>query len=229
MGQPFVSVIVPVYNGERYLDSALKSIFRQHYRPIEVIVVDDGSTDRSAEIAQSYEEVHYIYQSNKGPAIARNTGLDAAQGEFIAFLDADDLWLPHKLSVQVQYLIDHPQDGGTVCMIHSFVDKESTFGLQIKKNPLEREKVSLISLVARKTVFKKVGGFDKSYPVADDFDWITRSKDAGISIVILPEVLMHKRVHDRNLSHQTKARRENLLRMLKASIDRKRKQRPGHQ
>ena len=100
MDKPLVSVIVPVYNGEHYLSFAIHSILRQDYHPSEVIVVDDGSTDNSANIARSFKEVRYIHQSNQGVAMARNVGIAAARGEFIAFLDADDLWTPNKLSIQ---------------------------------------------------------------------------------------------------------------------------------
>ena len=98
-----VSIILPVYNGERFLDSALKSIFSQTYRAFEVIVVDDGSTDSTADIAHGYP-VRYFAQSNSGPGKARNNGIDYARGELIAFLDADDIYLPEKLEKQVRYL-----------------------------------------------------------------------------------------------------------------------------
>src|SRR5213078_156464 len=111
--QPLVSVIIPVYNGARYLRAALESVFAQTYRPIEVIVVDDGSGDDSGVIAQSFPDVHFIHQENQGVAAARNHGFDAARGEFIAFLDQDDLWTPEKLKVQVNYLLNHPDVGYT--------------------------------------------------------------------------------------------------------------------
>jgi glycosyltransferase involved in cell wall biosynthesis len=103
-----VSVIVPVYNGERYLSAALESIFAQDYHPFEVIVVDDGSGDSSAAIAKSFKSVQYIYQTNQGIANAWNLGIDASKGELIAFLDCDDLWTPNKLRLQVDYLVNHP-------------------------------------------------------------------------------------------------------------------------
>src|SRR4029079_2498347 len=105
---PLVSVIVPVYNGERYLREALESVFAQTYRAIEVIVVDDGSPDDSGTIGQSFPEVRYIHQTNQGVAAARNNGIEAARGEFFAFLDQDDLWVPEKLNVQVEYFLGHP-------------------------------------------------------------------------------------------------------------------------
>ena len=99
-----ISVIVPVYNGEKFLGDALASIFAQDYRPIEVIVIDDGSTDRTRAIAQSYPEVQYSYQDKQGSAVARNTGIENSRGELIAFLDADDLWIYNKLFIQAAYI-----------------------------------------------------------------------------------------------------------------------------
>ena len=102
MIKPLISGIVPVYNGERYLRETLDSMLAQTYQPLEVIVVDDGSTDGTPKVVAGYgDRVRYIYQENSGPAIARNRGIDAARGEFIAFLDADDLWHPEKLMRQM--------------------------------------------------------------------------------------------------------------------------------
>lgn len=216
-----VSVIIPVYNGEDYLADAIESVIAQTYRPIEVIVVDDGSTDNSADIACSYKEIRYFYQSHAGVAVARNTGIVAAQGEFIAFQDSDDLWLSNKLMVQVEYLLKHLHVGGTISRIQHFY----TPGIRNKNRSLEREHIALATLVARKAVFKHVGEFDPSYSLGTDFDWFIRAKDLGISIVILSDVLMHRRIHDSNLSFQGQARRKSLLRIFKASIARQRKQR----
>src|SRR2546426_10667200 len=98
MKESLISCIVPVFNGERYLHETLNSILAQTYRPLEIIVADDGSTDGTRTIVASYgQQVRYLWQLNAGPAAARNLGLTAAKGEFIAFLDADDLWHPEKL------------------------------------------------------------------------------------------------------------------------------------
>jgi glycosyltransferase involved in cell wall biosynthesis len=115
-----VSVIVPVYNGENYLSETLDSIFAQDYEPFEVIVIDDGSTDGSADIVQSYSNVRYIHQSNQGVPVARNTGLTAAQGEFIAFSDQDDLWKPNKLRVQTGYLLQYTEVQYVLCKTRLF-------------------------------------------------------------------------------------------------------------
>ena len=100
MEAKMISVIVPAYNGEKYLARALESILAQDYRPIEIVVVDDGSTDNTASIARSYREVRYVYQAHQGLPAARNTGLANCTGELISFLDADDYWPPNKLQIQ---------------------------------------------------------------------------------------------------------------------------------
>jgi len=107
---PLVSVIIPVYNAELYLEESIRSALEQTYRPFEILVVDDGSTDGSGSIARKFkEQIIYIYQSNQGVAAARNQGINKSSGKFLTFLDADDLWKPKKLSIQMKYMLDHPE------------------------------------------------------------------------------------------------------------------------
>lgn len=219
-----VSVIIPVYNCERYLAQAIESVLAQTYQPTEVIIVDDGSTDSSSAIARSYKEINYIYQCNQGVAAARNTGIAASQGQFIAFLDADDLWTPKKLEVQVTYLLKRPRVGYTIGRQQNFVDPESNSLTPAAISQLESEQLGLATLVARRAIFKQIGGFDASYRVASDFEWIIRAKDAGVTMTIVPEIVLHRRIHSSNMSYQIPARRANLLKMFKASIDRQRGQ-----
>ena len=109
---PLVSIIVPMYNAETHIKDCLDSLLGQSYESKEIIVVDDGSSDNSAEIVKSFgNSVKYILQENAGSAVARNTGLDHANGEFIAFNDSDDLWAPNRLHQQVKFLQDHPEFG----------------------------------------------------------------------------------------------------------------------
>src|SRR3954453_12452168 len=123
---PLVSVIIPVYNGARYLGAALESVFAQTYRNFEVIVVDDGSVDDSGVIAQSFPDVHYIHQTNQGVAAARNHGIEAARGGYFAFLDQDDLWTADKLKLQIEYLLTHPEVGYTLTQQKYFLDPGGT-------------------------------------------------------------------------------------------------------
>jgi len=224
MQGPLVSVIVPVYNGERYLDATLKSIFNQDYQPIEIIVVDDGSTDNTAEIVRSHQNIHCIYQDNRGPSAARNIGIAAAQGEIIAFLDADDVWVPQKLSMQVAYLTQHP-DVGFVYAHRRMIIEEG-----VEKPPWYREQDNpgLIAgnLVARKNIFENVGFFNPEYHFGENAEWLARAKDAGIPMAILPETLLISRVHGQNLTHHSDEMRSHILKALKSSIDRQRSK--GH-
>lgn len=98
-----------VYNGEKFITEALESILKQDYYPIELIVVDDGSSDNSAEIAQFYQKIRYVRQENSGVPVARNRGIEEAKGTFIVFSDQDDLWKPYKLKMQISCLLDHPE------------------------------------------------------------------------------------------------------------------------
>ncbi len=214
------SIIMAVYNSEPFLAEAIESALAQTYRPNEIVVVDDGSSDQSADIARSYEEVRYIYQTNQGPAVARNRGLAIAQGEFISFLDPDDLWLPNKLAVQVEHLIEHPDVGFNICRIENFLEPEVDLPPGGGDVPLMKQQINLITMVVRRDVFSQVGDFDPGYSVAHDFDWVTRAKDLGVPVTILPDVLMQRRIHETNMSHDTQASRENVFRLIKASIDR---------
>ncbi len=116
-----VSCIGPVFNGERFVAETIESIFAQTYRSIEVLVVNDGSTDGTAKVPEGFGElIRMIHQGNAGQAAARNHGLKAAKGDFIAFQDADDLWLPDKLEIQMKYLEAHPDAGLCTCLMENF-------------------------------------------------------------------------------------------------------------
>jgi glycosyltransferase involved in cell wall biosynthesis len=209
-----------VYNGEEYLAEAIESVLAQTHHSLEIIVIDDGSTDQSANIARSYKEIQYIYQPNQGAAVARNTGLAAAQGEFIAFLDADDVWLPNKLKVQVEHLTKHPDVGFNICRIENFLDPGVSLPPGATNVPLMREQIQLTAMVARRAVIDWVGAFDPDYRIAEDFDWVARAKDMDILMTILPDVLTRRRIHETNLSCDMQTRKANLVRLVKASIDR---------
>lgn len=221
---PLVSVVLPVYNGERYLSAALKSIFAQDYPNFEVIVVDDGSSDASAAIAKSFSGVRYIYQRNQGVACARNAGILASKGEFIAFIDQDDLWTPNKLSVQMQYFLDDQEIEYVLSNKRSFLEEGRSKPGWVKDFLLKDKTIGFLpgTLVARKSLFEKIGLFSPAYETASDTDWFFRANDAGIKKAISPQVLLHKRIHSSNQSYQTKIINEELLKVIKFSIKEKR-------
>ena len=223
---PLVSVIIPVYNGGRYLRAALESVFAQTYRPFEVIVVDDGSKDESGAIAQSFPEVRYIRQENQGVAAARNNGIEVARGEFFAFLDQDDLWTPEKLKFQVGHLLNNPDLGYTLSQQQFFLEPGTTLPPWFRKELLSTVHTGWVlgTLVVRRTVFEQVGGFATGYSAANDSDWFFRAKAAGIPMAVVPELLLLKRVHEANDSGRAKEILSELLKVVKTSLDRQRSQ-----
>ena len=226
MRGPLVSVIVPVYNGERFLAAALGSVVAQDYAPLEVIVVDDGSEDGSAAIARSFTGVGYLYQPNQGPSAARNAGIAAARGEFIAFLDADDVMMPNKLSVQVGYLLEHPEVGCVLCHQEMLLEPGTLPPPWLRRHPifkgLDRVAPASASAVVRASALERCGGFDPAYRLAEGMEWLGRIRDAGVKIAVLSDILMYRRFHGSNLSRQQQAIRHGVLKGLKAKIDRKR-------
>jgi glycosyltransferase involved in cell wall biosynthesis len=225
---PLVSVIIPVYNGGRYLRAALESVFAQTYRPFEVIVVDDGSADDSGVIAQSFSDVRYIRQANQGVAAARNTGIEAALGEFLAFLDQDDLWTPEKLKLQIACLLNNPDLGYTLTQQQFFLDPGATLPAWFRKELLTSVHTGWVlgTLVVRRTAFEKVGNFATGYTAASDGDWFFRAKAAGISMEVVPELLLLKRIHGGNESAHAKEILSELRKVVKSSLDRQRSVRP---
>lgn len=221
-GRPLVSVITAVYNGERYLGEALDSLFAQDYDPFESIVVDDGSTDRTAEIAQSYA-VRYVHQANQGAAAARNAGLAIARGELVAFLDSDDLLPVDKLSIQAGLLAER---GDLGCVLGrqeimlegveapSWLTRDSIYG--------DLDGIPLVSAMVRKSVLDELGGFDPSFGFAEDRDLFVRMREHGVAIEVLPEILVRRRFHGGNTNFTRRPEKHPLLRSLKGKLDRER-------
>lgn len=223
---PLVSVIIPVYNGARHLRDCLESVFAQTYRPLEVIVVDDGSPDESGAIAQSFPEVRYIRQENQGVATARNNAIAVARGEFYAFLDQDDIWTPEKLRLQMRYLLDHPEIGYTLTHQQFFLDDGATLPPWFRKELFSTVHAGWVlgALVVRRTTFEEVGEFVTGYVAASDSDWFFRAKAKEIPMAVIPELLLRKRLHDSNESGRAKEVLAELLKVVKTSLDRQRSQ-----
>ena len=223
---PLVSVIIPVYNGGRYLRAALASVFGQTYRPIEVIVVNDGSTDDSGAIAQSFIDVRYLHQANQGVAAARNHGIEAARGEFFAFLDQDDLWTPEKLKLQMGHLLSQPDLGYTLTQQKFFLEPGEALPAWFRKELLDSVHTGWVlgTLVVRRTAFEQVGSFVTGYSAANDSDWFFRAKAAETPMVVVPGVLLLKRIHGANDSARAKDILAELRKVVKSSLDRQRSQ-----
>ncbi len=219
-----VSVIIPVYNGERFLAAAIESAVAQDYRPVEVIVIDDGSDDGTAEVARSFPQARYLFQTNRGLSAARNAGIEAARGEIIAFLDADDVMLPNKLTVQAEYLRDRPDVGCVLCRQKILLEPGAALPAWLPPDRIFGDPGGSPpgSALVRRSAIERAGGFDPAYRLAVGMEWLGRLRDAGVKVAVVPEILMLRRVHDSNLSHQNRKLREELLQGLKGKIGRAR-------
>lgn len=195
---PLVSVIMPAYNARPFIEDSIRSILNQDYPNMELVVVDDGSKDGTPEAAEQFgSRVKVLRQNNAGPAAARNRGIAAAQGEFIAFLDADDVWLPGKVLMQVQYLQGHPDVGvvfggflrwypqadGSFLPPPAPVNLGSPLRLVpehsgwIYKDILLDSVICIITAMVRRSVFETVGSFDESLRTGEDYDfWLRVSR-----------------------------------------------------
>lgn len=222
-----VSCIVAVYNGERYLSDALESIFAQTYRPLEIIVVDDGSTDGTPDIIAQYgRRIRHLRQPNAGPPAARNAGLRLAKGEFVAFLDADDLWLRAKLARQVERFSQRPELGYCVTYAQNFwmpaLWKER---VRFRDHRLSSPIPGYVTqtLLARASCFQAVGRFDPSLKHSAKTEWFLRAAKLGVVGEILPDVLVYRRLHGANLSkHEAAESLDEYLHLMKSMLDQRR-------
>jgi glycosyltransferase involved in cell wall biosynthesis len=214
-----ISVIIPAYNREAYISDAIESILRQTLPPAEIIVVDDGSTDRTAAIALSYgEKVRCISQENQGCGAARNTGLKEARGDLIAFLDSDDIWLDRKLELQSAYLAAHPEIDMAFCHMKPFLSPEINPADALKFDPREIPACNATTLLARRDVFIKAGQFPPGKNVTEFIPWFSSARDAGLTHHILPELLLLRRVHLTNSVHNPEMR-SSYMRFLKQRLN----------
>jgi glycosyltransferase involved in cell wall biosynthesis len=218
------SVIVPAYNCEAYLGEAIESILSQTRAPLEVIVVDDGSTDGSGDVASRFlPHIRYARQTNRGPAAARNCGFGMARGSVICFLDADDRWQPDALDVQLSYLESNPLVDiviGQTRMFRQIGIKEDRPDFEYFPVPMRLSIVS--SMAVRRRAFDRIGLFDESMPQSEDTDWFLRAKEQQIPTLVHQNVVHLYRRHSANVTNQKELRNHFFLRAVKLSLDRRR-------
>jgi glycosyltransferase involved in cell wall biosynthesis len=223
---PLISVIIPVYNGANFLPEAIATIEEQAYEPLEIIVIDDGSTDDLATVVASYgDRLRYVYQDNQGPAAARNHGITLAQGEFIAFLDVDDQWPANKLQNQLAVLTDQPElavVNGYMQLMQARIgpDHNLTF-VDILAPGLS---INLGSALFRAAVFDTVGLFDPEQIHSEDVDWFMRARERQVPMVVLEAVTLKYRLHDHNMIRDHQHNLQGFMRAIRKSIQRRRQQ-----
>jgi glycosyltransferase involved in cell wall biosynthesis len=223
---PLVSVMIGVYNAERYLGEAIESVLAQTHQPLELIVVDDGSDDRSADVARSYgSAVRYAYQQNAGNGAARNHAVRLASGGLYAFLDADDRFRPDKLERQLAALRADPTLDVVFGHVREFVSPELTeeqrAGVRPPAPGPQPWTAPNLMLVTREA-FDRVGPFSEALKVGVTVDWYARATEAGLRSAMLPEVLLERRLHLTNNGLRERDSRQQYLQVLKAALDRRR-------
>lgn len=221
MTRPLISVIIPIHNGERYLAEAIDSVLAQTYSPLEIIAVDDGSTDASARIAQGYGPyVLYTYWAMNSTAAARNLGAELARGDYLAFLDQDDVWLPSKLTVQLAQFESAPQLEAVFGEIEQFRDSLPNESLHPVSPPVQGYSPSVMLIT--QDAFRRIGPFDPRLQVGEWVDWYVRASDLKLKARRLPQLVARRRLHTENKGLRQRAARVEYARVLKASLDRRR-------
>jgi glycosyltransferase involved in cell wall biosynthesis len=217
---PLVSVIMPVYNGATFLAETIENIRQQQYKPLEIIIIDDGSTDSTRQIAAGLgHEIRYVFQPNTGPAAARNHGLRLAKGELIAFLDVDDLWAENWLR-QVAFLGEHP----TVDIVQGRIQVlQLVDDTNFETMTTPYYSVNLGSAIYRRQVFERVGLFDETLRYNEDTDWFIRAWDKNIIKMQLAEVALLYRKHEQNMTNKYNAKGAGFIQLLKKRLDQQRK------
>lgn len=220
--RPYISVIIPTYNAASFLGEAIQSIQQQHYANLEIIIIDDGSTDNTTEVVGSFgDRVRYLYQENSGPSQARNTGLKVAQGEIIAFLDADDLWSEKKLEVQLNCFSENPALEVVVGRVqYLLIQGNQRIFKEFSQPSLG---VNLGAGLYKRSVFDKLGYFDASMQQSEDVDLFMRIRENQIAMAAIEAVTLYYRIHDNNMTSDRAQQNTLFIKALKQSLDRRRK------
>jgi glycosyltransferase involved in cell wall biosynthesis len=210
--KPLVSIVTPAYNGENYLDETIRSVVAQTYPNWELIIVDDGSKDRTAEIVKAWAakdaRIQYVYQENQRMASARNNGIKHAKGKYVAFLDHDNIFLPKKLELQVAHLEAHPEIGVSYAKIFHFYhpDTKTLYENRNEKplaedqfrDLLHRNAINVLSVLVRKEYFDKYGAFQQGWKACDEhYVWINLAEH-DVRFGFLPETVGLLRLHKKN-------------------------------
>ena len=223
--EPLVSVIIPTFNGQKYIGETLESVLAQTYRSLEVIVVDDGSSDRTADVVRAFApDVHLIGQRHAGHPAARNCGVRAAAGEFLGFLDHDDLWAPGKIAAQLQCF----RNESTLDLVFGHI--QNFFSPEMSEDERRRVTAPMDALpgqlqgamLAKRSSFDRVGPFSEQRSMGDFLDWYGRAMIQNLKVHMQSQVVMHRRIHAANYQRTHGHLRKQYLSALKQLLDRRR-------
>lgn len=223
---PLVSVVIPVYNRAAYVGDAIRSVLAQAHRPLQIIVIDDGSTDDSASVIGAFgEAVEYYYQPNSGIARTRNRGVMLARGAYLAFLDSDDLWSADKLAVQLVVLEARKELDAVFGMVRQFISPELSVEEQARIRCPEGAMAGYVpsAMLIRREAFMRVGLFDTDYTVGEFIAWYLRAIEAGVKGELMQQhIALARRIHKTNIGIEATDAHKDYIRILKASLDRRR-------
>jgi glycosyltransferase involved in cell wall biosynthesis len=223
--KPLVSVMIGVYNGAPYIAEAIESVLAQDYEPLELIVVDDGSTDGSADVARRFPEARVFRQENGGNGSARNRAVEEATGELYAFLDADDRFTPGKLTLQKAALDADPGLDMVFGHVREFVSPELDAETRARIRPPAPEPMPWTApnlMLIRRDSFHRVGPFTTAVRVGVTVDWFARASEAGLRYAILPEVVLERRLHTQNNGLRERDSRSQYLEVIRQAMERRR-------
>jgi glycosyltransferase involved in cell wall biosynthesis len=212
-----VSVVIPVHNDAKFINDCMRSVLSQSFSELELIVVDDGSTDDSDHIINSIKDarIRSIRIAHAGAAVARNAGIKIAQGELIAFLDADDLWAKHKLMLQ---LANYQAGQLNFTHLREFID----VGSDVIHLNAAKPGISPITLLLSHANLLKIGVFKEQLQVAEFIEWQDRAKHHGIQFHVLKNILAFRRIHAANIGRTSKPNAHQYASSIKMILDRKR-------
>lgn len=220
-----VTVVIPAFDAARTLGAALASVGAQTEPAAEVLVVDDGSTDGTAEIAAAHPGVRILRQSRRGAGAARNRGVREAHGDLVAFLDADDLFLPGKLALQRPVLAADPELAGAFGRMRHELTEPALAGRVAVPDGTQPGFVAG-ALLVRRDAFLATGGFDESLAVGEFVDWYDRARHAGLRFARLDEVVLVRRIHGGNLTLRERERLGGFTEVARRAIARRRGEPP---
>jgi glycosyltransferase involved in cell wall biosynthesis len=223
--RPTISVLIPVRDGAAYLAEAIGSALSQSHRPTEVIVVDDGSQDDTGEVAARFgSEIVYLRQAPLGSGAARNRAVEASSGDLLAFLDADDVFLPRRLERQVQVLIQDPSVEAVFGRVTEFIEGDlPTHADAALRHPMSDVPSHLATaMLIRRAAFERVGRFEIDQDVNVTVEWYARAQDAGLRSVMLDDLVLRRRLHAANIGMTRWDAGHELVRIARESIERRR-------
>ena len=227
---PLISFVVPVHNGAQYLAAAVESLLAQTYSNVEILVIDDGSTDESASVARSFgEKIRFFEQESQGVWKTRNDGIGYAKADFLALHDADDLAVPQRAEIQMQALQANPQIGFVFGHMIEFNGAALPAIDSLAESTEEKiEGICPGTALIRREVFDRVGEFERTWNVAGFLDWFMRAKDSGVEFLTVPEVVLARRVHSENSTLKEKTDLpQQYLSVIRAGIARRRNENPS--